>query len=208
MPPSTTRRRRAEHLGPERRRPQILDAALEIAVNEGISSVTIASVAEKLDVTRPVIYTCFANRVDLIAELVRREEERLNQTVGAVLRRRAVNADAEVFVEGFRALLSTVVDHPNTWRLVYGAPDSAVAEYFGRGRAASVKRCTELLRPTLLKWGMPADEVAHKLGALVELWVSSSEGMVRTYLADSSWDPDELAEFMGTSVYRALRTTV
>ena len=182
--------------------------ALDIAVTEGISAVTVASVAERLDVTRPVIYTCFANRVELIDELVRREEDRLRQSVGAVLRRREVDADADVFVEGFRALLGTVVDHPNTWRLVYASPDAEVADYFGRGRADAVTRCTTLLRPTLLQWGMPEAQVEKKLGALVELWVSTSEGMVRTFLADDGWDPDELAEFMGNSVYRALRTTV
>lgn len=208
MPPSKTRRRRAEHLGPERRRPQILDAALEIAVTEGISSVTIASVADRLDVTRPVIYTCFANRVDLIAELVQREEDRLRTSLTAVLRRRTVDADASVFVEGFRALLRTVADEPNTWRLVYGSPDSEVAEFFGRGRAASVQRSSELLKPTLLAWGMPVAEVDKKLGAMVELWVSTSEGAVRTLLSDDSWSPDDLAEFMGNSVYRALRTSV
>lgn len=208
MPPSKTRRRRAEHLGPERRRPQILDAALEIAVTEGISSVTITSVADRLDVTRPVIYTCFANRVDLIAELVQREEDRLRTSLTAVLRRRTVDADASVFVEGFRALLRTVADEPNTWRLVYGSPDSEVAEFFGRGRAASVQRSSDLLKPTLLAWGMPKAEVDKKLGALVELWVSTSEGAVRTLLADDTWSPDDLAEFMGNSVYRALRTSV
>lgn len=177
-------------------------------MTEGISSVTIASVADRLDVTRPVIYTCFANRVDLIAELVQREEDRLRTSLTAVLRRRTVDADASVFVEGFRALLRTVADEPNTWRLVYGSPDSEVAEFFGRGRAASVQRSSDLLKPTLLAWGMPKAEVDKKLGALVELWVSTSEGAVRTLLADDTWSPDDLAEFMGNSVYCALRTSV
>lgn len=177
-------------------------------MTEGISSVTITSVADRLDVTRPVIYTCFANRVDLIAELVQREEDRLRTSLTAVLRRRTVDADASVFVEGFRALLRTVADEPNTWRLVYGSPDSEVAEFFGRGRAASVQRSSDLLKPTLLAWGMPKAEVDKKLGALVELWVSTSEGAVRTLLADDTWSPDDLAEFMGNSVYRALRTSV
>lgn len=125
-----------------------------------------------------------------------------------MLRRRTVDADASVFVEGFRALLRTVADHPNTWRLVYGSPDSEVAEFFGRGRAASVERTAELLEPTLLAWGMPTVEVDKKLSALVELWVSTSEGAVRTLLSDDRWSPDDLAEFMGNRVYRALRTVV
>ncbi|GAA2382545.1 TetR/AcrR family transcriptional regulator [Gordonia cholesterolivorans] len=205
---ANSHRPRAEHLGPERRRPQILDAALDIAVSEGVSAVTVASVAERLRVTRPVIYACFANRVDMIAELVQREEGRLRESMTTVLRRRAVDADATVFIDGFRALLNTVAEQPKTWRLVYGSPDSEVAEFFGRGRADAVARCTDLLRPTLAAWGMPEADIDKKLYPLVELWVSASEGAVRSLLADSRWAPDELAEFLGESVYHALRTAV
>ncbi|EGD53641.1 TetR/AcrR family transcriptional regulator [Gordonia neofelifaecis] len=208
MPPHNSHRRRAEHLGPERRRPQILDAALDIAATEGVSAVTIASVADRLDVTRPVVYACFANRVDLLAELVQREEGRLRESMTTVLRRRAVDADASVFIDGYRALLQTVAEQPKTWGLVYGSPDAEVAELFGRGRADAVQRCTELLRPTLTAWGMPDAEVEKKLYPLVELWVSTSEGAVRTLLANPEWTPEELAEFLGTSVYHALRTAV
>lgn len=208
MPPRKAPRRRAEHLGPERRRPQILDAALAIAVTDGISAVTIASVAERLDVTRPVIYTCFENRVDMIAELVQREEIRLRTSLDTVLRKRNVNADVDVFVDGFRALLQTVDEQPDTWRLVYASPDSDVASFFGQGRARTVARCTEMLRPTLLAWGMPADEVGKKLPAMVELWVSAGEGAVRTLLSAEDWEPDELAEFLGKSLFNALRSVV
>lgn len=202
MPPQKSRRQRAEHLGPERRRPQILDAALDIAADDGVSAVTVASVAERLDVTRPVVYACFANRVDLIAELVEREEGRLRGAVTTILRRRAVDADEAVFVDVLRALLRTVGEQPKTWRLVYGSPDSQVAEFFGRGRADAIARCADLLRPTLVAWGMPEPDVEKKLLPLVELWVSAGEAAVRTLLADDAWTPDELAEFLGQSVDR------
>ena len=64
MPPKTapTTRARAEHLGPERRRPQVLDTALEIAAEHGVANVTMALVAERMEVTRPVVYACYSGR--------------------------------------------------------------------------------------------------------------------------------------------------
>ncbi len=40
-------------MGPERRRPQILDAALQIAAESGTAAVTIGAVAKHLGVTGP-----------------------------------------------------------------------------------------------------------------------------------------------------------
>ncbi|MCX4098977.1 TetR/AcrR family transcriptional regulator [Nocardia sp. alder85J] len=197
-------RARAQHLGPERRRPHVLDTALQIAVSEGIAAVTIAAVAERMQVTRPVVYACFADRVELIDALIRREEQYLVRGITGALPRRRVEADETVFVEGFRALLDTVSARPDTWKLLYGNPDPAVAGSFGRGRRLAVERCTRRLRPTLRAWGTVDAE--RKLPALVELWVSAGESAVRTLLAgDTDWDTAELGTLVGTAVYRALR---
>ncbi|MEU3010591.1 TetR/AcrR family transcriptional regulator [Nocardia asteroides] len=198
------RRARAAHLGPERRRPQVLDAALSIAAEEGIAAVTMGAVADHMAVTRPVVYACFPDRVQLIDALIEREEAFLISGVLDVLPPRTTDADETVFVEGFRALLHKVAGRPSAWRLLYGNPDPAVAGSFGRGRSLAVARCTELLRPTLHAWGVTDAE--RKLPALVELWVSAGEGAVRTLFADgSAWDPDDLGEFVGAAVYRAMR---
>ncbi len=198
-------RPRAQHLGPERRRPHVLDTALRIAVEHGIAAVTIAAVAEGMNVTRPVIYACYADRVELIDALIRREEGYLLEGILGVLPRRRVEADEEVFVEGFRALLETVAARPDTWKLLYGNPDPAVAGSFGRGRRVAVERCTRRLRPTLQAWGtVDAD---RKLPVLVELWVSTGEGAVRTLLSgNGEWTPQDLGAFTGAAVYRALRS--
>ncbi|MEV6770482.1 TetR/AcrR family transcriptional regulator [Nocardia sp. NPDC051030] len=197
-------RQRARHLGPERRRPQVLDTALEIAVEHGIAAITIAAVADRMKVTRPVVYACFADRVELIEALMRREEDYLLNGILETLPRRRVEADEAVFVEGFRALLHAVAIRPDTWRLLYGNPDPAVADSFGRGRDLAVERCTRRLRPTLRAWG--TEDAERKLPALVELWVSAGEGAVRTLLTGSpDWNPDTLGEFVGAAVYRALR---
>ena len=53
---SVRERVRAAHLGPERRRPQVLDAALKIAVERGSHAVSMEAVAQSMGVTKPVVY--------------------------------------------------------------------------------------------------------------------------------------------------------
>jgi AcrR family transcriptional regulator len=197
-------RRRAQHLGPERRRPQVLDTALQIAVGEGVAAVTIAAVAERMHVTRPVVYACFADRVELIEALIRREEEYLLRGIAGALPHRRVEADEQVVIDGFRALLDTVSARPDTWKLLYGNPDPAVAGSFGHGRRLAVDRCLRRLRPTLRAWG--TEDAERKLPALVELWVSAGEGAVRTLLSgENDWTSEELGTLVGKAVFRALR---
>ncbi|WP_147138260.1 MULTISPECIES: TetR/AcrR family transcriptional regulator [Nocardia] len=197
-------RQRAPHLGPERRRPQVLDTALAIAVEHGIAAITMAAIAERMNVTRPVVYACFADRVELIEALIQREESYLVDDLLGVMRRRDVDAGETVFIEGFRALLEKAAARPDAWRLLYGNPDPAVADSFGRGRALAIERCSTLLRPTLRAWG--TEDAERKLPVLVELWVSAGEGAVRTLLAgEGGWTAQDLGAFVGAAVYRALR---
>ncbi|MFB7874774.1 TetR/AcrR family transcriptional regulator [Nocardia sp. NPDC056064] len=202
--PTVQPRRRAAHLGPERRRPQVLDAALAIAVEQGIGAVTMAAVADRMKVTRPVVYSCFADRVELLHELIAREERRIIDGVLEATPRRAVDAGEAVFVDGFQALLRVVAANPDSWRLAYGNPDPDVATSFGHGRDLVLSRCTALLRPTLRAWGTA--EADTKLPVLVELWISAGESAVRSLLADEdTWTPETLGAFVGAAVYRALR---
>lgn len=201
-------RRRAAHLGPDRRRPQVLDAALDIASHEGVSAVTIAAIASALDVTRPVVYSAFPSRSAILSALIVREEHYLGQALSTILRDRRVDATEAVFVDGFRALLEAVDARPQSWMLLYGNPDTEVSDLFGRGRAFVLARCSELLRPTLDAWG--TDDADLKLPALVEFWVSSGEGAVRTLLSEDldagpRWAPRDLGSFVGSAVYRGLR---
>lgn len=47
----------------------MLDTALDIAINEGSTAVTMAAVVERMRVTRPVVYSCFADRAELVHAL-------------------------------------------------------------------------------------------------------------------------------------------
>lgn len=198
-------RERAAHLGPERRRPLVLDAALAIAAEHGVAAVTIGSVAEQMGVTRPVVYACYPSRVELIGALVEREESLLLQGTLDALAPRVQDASEEVFVAGFQALLATVATRSRSWRLVFdGAPDPAVAELFGRGRALVAAEFESLLTPALTMW--KTADAARKVPVLVEFFMSSGEGAVRSLLdGRTDWSPHDLGEFVGKAVYRAMR---
>src|SRR5438128_7131431 len=82
-----TPRRRAAHLGPERRRPLVLDAALPLFVEHGYPATSMDMIAEAAGVTRPVIYDCFANKEELFTALLERESGRLLENALASLPR-------------------------------------------------------------------------------------------------------------------------
>lgn len=202
---TTTTHARAAHLGPERRRPQVLDAALDIAAEEGVGAISVAAVAQRLGVTRPVVYACYPDRVAMIRALVDREQDRMLTGTLAALPPRDVTAPEEVFVAGFQALLTTVAAHPTSWRVVFdSAPDAAVAAYFGQARRLVAAQFERLIVPTLRAWG--TTDVEAKLPVLVELFMSSGEAAVRSLLAGgSTWTPETLGEFVGKAVHRAMR---
>ncbi|CAM3705770.1 TetR/AcrR family transcriptional regulator [Smaragdicoccus niigatensis] len=199
-------RARAAHLGPERRRPAVLDAALEIAVEQGVAAVTMGAIADRLQVARTVVYACFPDRVTLLTALIEREEEALILGALGALPRGRAKADEAVFIEGFQALLTVISERPNTWRILMDAtPDQAVADRFKWGRAAIGTHFARLLRPTLAYWGTVDPEL--KLPILVEQFMSICEGAVRSMLNDSKheWTPMTLGAFVGASTYRAFR---
>ena len=199
-------RSRAAHLGPERRRPLVLDAALAIAIERGVREVTIGAVAERLNVTRPVVYSCFNDRVELLHALLDRESATLLADATEALRQGHPEGDEAVFVAGFQALLAAVDRRPDPWRLMMSTdPDPAVAEHFQRNRTAIADQFAKLLRPALKHWRTTNPE--RKLPVLVEQFMSACEGAVRTLLRDGGhdWSPGTLGEFIGSAVYRAFR---
>ncbi|MBN9620619.1 MAG: TetR/AcrR family transcriptional regulator [Actinobacteria bacterium] len=200
-------RPRAAHLGPDRRRPAVLDAALAIATEDGARGVSMGAVAQRIGVTRPVVYACYTNRAELMTALLEREEQYLLAGVLAALPSGAPRngGTQAVFVRGFQALLAVVAERPESWRFVFDpAPGADVAERFARSRAVVAEQFARLIRPSLEHWG--TTDVERKLPVLVELFMSSGEGAVRALLHEgSSWTTEELGGFVGQAVYRAVR---
>jgi AcrR family transcriptional regulator len=207
MPAQTVKRERAEHLSRERRRAQLLDAALAIAIEHGIAAVTISGVAEHVGVARPSAYASFADRAELIDSLLRREEQQVTSLSIKALAGKHVQATATDFISGFQTVLSAVADSPDSWRLILDSrtdQDREVAAMLRRTRSAVASHFSRLLRPTLLAWG--TEDLDHKLPVLAEHFVSASEGAIRIMLRpENTWTPADLADLIGNAVYRAFR---
>ena len=203
---NTTERLRAPHLGPERRRPQVLDAALQLATGRGVRGVSMEAVAQQLGVTKPVVYACYASREELLTALLAREEQKLFDGVMAALPQRLDHTNPQAMViHGFQALLKAVERHADSWQLVFAAdPDPAVADRYGQARQRVAQRVSLLMGLALQAQGVK--DVARKLPVLVELFMSMGDGAVRALLqGKSQWSTDELGAYVGGMVFSALQ---
>lgn len=68
-------------LAPDVRRAQLLNCAKVIIEQEGLTSLTMELVAEKAEVSNPLIYKYFGSRLALLQELYRRELQRYHREV-------------------------------------------------------------------------------------------------------------------------------
>jgi len=71
---SSGRRRYAPRMPPAQRREQLIDAALQVILEQGYGGVSIEAIARAAGVTRPVVYDHFANLGRLLYALIEREE--------------------------------------------------------------------------------------------------------------------------------------
>ncbi len=203
----TSTRSRAPHLGPERRRPQVLDEALAIAVDVGLGAVTIGAVAQRMGVTRPVVYSCFADRVELVDALLAREVASLVASVLDALHSSAgIDDPEEAFARGFQALLVAAAEQPDTWRLILlGEPDLANSARFGEARALVKEKTTAWIAPAMRRWWQTED-LDRKLPVLIELFMATCESAIRSLVVvGSEWQPTDLGDFVGRAVFRAFR---
>ncbi|HEY3558705.1 MAG TPA: TetR/AcrR family transcriptional regulator [Kribbella sp.] len=188
------KRRRAQHLGPERRRPLILDAALEVFAAKGYAGTTMQSVADAAGVTKPVVYDCFANRDDLLLALLAREEQHLVISIVAALPADpTVGTPAEHVLDGVTGFLTAVQKNPQSWRIVFGAQYGAAPVVSERVRAARAF-LVESLRLTMTKSLPGVTDPDANLPVLAELLASMIEACARM-LANDATDrtPAELA---------------
>ncbi|MCE5289566.1 MAG: TetR/AcrR family transcriptional regulator [Nocardiaceae bacterium] len=196
---------RAVHLGPERRRPLVLDTALEIASTEGIAKVTMGAIAERMGVTRPVVYDCFASRGEVLEALLARERGELLANVFGMLPPPKSGSVEQLFTDGFRALLTVVEARPASWRIIFGLDsDAALAEAISRGRQQISAQVGAVMMPLFKRWQVSNPEETGPV--LVEVFLGICETAIRMFLAEGSeWTPEALAEVVGPASYRALR---
>jgi AcrR family transcriptional regulator len=200
-PGEAPRRARAAHLGPERRRPLVLDAAFELLLERGYEGTSMDAIAAAAGVTKPVVYACFPSKEELFKALMQREEARVLTEVQEALPAASDLDDVErTLIDGLTAFLRAVAASPRAYRVVFlgeGGANAAVARRIRRGREIQVEAVADLARRWLegRKQGAELEATARLLGEAV---VSLAEAGARTLLSDPErWSPEELGRMLG-----------
>ncbi|MFN2612218.1 MAG: TetR/AcrR family transcriptional regulator [Solirubrobacterales bacterium] len=203
-------RKRAEHLGPARRRPEILDGALQLFLEHGYEGTSMQAVANRSGVTKPVIYAAFESKDTLFRALLEREEQRIMSDIGAGFENVDLNDPEKTLIEGYTAFLRAVTASPEVYRLIFfqeGGGNAAVGRRIQAGREAQVRALAALSRNWLShndsasQSDADLDRLAEFLGqALVGL----AEAGARSVLAESHpWDPEEAGSMLGRLAARS-----
>ncbi|MGH3903568.1 MAG: TetR/AcrR family transcriptional regulator [Pseudonocardiaceae bacterium] len=211
--PRRSGRARAAHLGPDRRRPLILDVALEIFVERGYRDTSMQAIAEAAGVTKPVVYECYPNKDELLLALLDREERRLLEAITSALpttaavRNPATFDNLEVvFATGLTAFLVGARQATNSWRVVFDSrrgSDSVVAVRVRRAREMLLDQLRELVRSYLES--VRSDDIDRKVPVIAELLATVAESCARMLvLEDYPWTAPELAGYVSRLVARGV----
>ena len=186
-------------MAPEKRREQLIDAALSIIVEHGYEGVSIESIARTAGVTRPVIYDHFPNLGRLLEAVIEREErvalEELERVVPSTPR--PDGDPAELFAAGVRTFLDVVASRPATWRIILLPPEGTpaiVRDHVERNRALTQQRIEALVRWAIDRSGIPHD-LDVELGARAIRSLSEEAG--RMVLTDQeTYSPARYERFV------------
>ena len=205
--PGRGRRIRAAHLGPERRRPLILDAALEVYVERGYKGTSMQAVADAAGVTKPVVYECFPNKDELLLALLDREERRLLGAITESLPSNLVSDNVEaVLAAGLTAFLTGALQAPNSWRVVFDSgwgSGSVVAERVRRVREMVVGQLRELVRQYMVAGDV--DDIDRRAPVVAELIAAVSESCARLLVVERyPWTAAELGTYVARLLARGL----
>lgn len=201
----TRRKPYAARVPPEQRREEVLDAALALVNEGGVGAVNMEALARAAGVTKPVVYSAFANTDAVLEALIEREQGRIFTQVTALLPEDADLTDPiSVTTAGMVGFLEAARVHPATWRLLLtrdGLPDSA-AETYARGRAYFVGQLAGLAEWALAdRPGGPLDPVLT-----AELIATALECGARLVLDDpESFTEERMVTFVSEIVRSILR---
>ena len=204
-----TPRKRAAHLGPERRRPLILDTAYRLFLDHGFEGTSMDAIADAAGVSKPVVYDCFVSKDELFNAMLDREEERiLGETERALLTGGGVADPEGTLIRGYAAFLEGVTDSPETYRMIFlgeGGANEAVAARVSRGLERQAQAAAAIARTWVARFSeLEGDEAERAATLLGQMVVGLAQAGARTLLQDpESWTPESLAEKLGRMAWAA-----
>jgi AcrR family transcriptional regulator len=193
-------RRYAPRMPPDQRREQLVDAALQVIIEQGYGGVSIEAIARTAGVTRPVIYDHFPNLGRLLHALVEREERYSAEQLSRVVPDDPGDRDpVEVLAGSVRRFLDAVTARPETWRIILlpldGTP-ALVRQHVETHRAQILERIERLVRWAVSRRELPEDlDVELAARAIRDL----GEEAGRMVLTDPDrYSPDRYERFVQT----------
>jgi AcrR family transcriptional regulator len=124
------RRKYAPRLPREQRREQLLDAALDVLGECQLQELSMEAVAARAGIGKPVLYTAFRTRSELVTALLEREHERgLAQVRAAMPDDVTTLGPTGAYAATIAAFLRAVLENPTRWRLILTVPDTAPRDY-------------------------------------------------------------------------------
>ena len=115
---STGKRQYAPRMAPEERRDQILDAALDVIAEHGVGAVSVDGIAKAIGVTRPVVYSQFADTDDILRASLKREEARALAQLEDVFAAAGQLSTPDSPADLVQAYLDAVLAEPKRWRAI------------------------------------------------------------------------------------------
>jgi AcrR family transcriptional regulator len=144
------RRKYAPRLPREQRRAQLLDAALDVLSGCELHELSMEAVAKAAGIGKPVLYTAFRTRTEMVAALLQREHKRgIAQVRAAMPTDLSVLGPPAAYAATVSAFLRAALENPTRWRLILTVPDSAPREYrdsLRRARSSMLAQAEDLAR--------------------------------------------------------------
>jgi AcrR family transcriptional regulator len=185
-------------MAPEKRREQLIDAALRVIIQQGYEGVSIEAVARSAGVTRPVIYDHFPNLGSLLRALIAREETYALSQLAEVVPAVPNEGDpADLFSGSVRRFLDAVASRPDTWRIILLPPEGTpaiVRDQVEQNRARLLLQLEDLVKWAIERTQIPA-ELDVEISARAILRLSEEAG--RMVLTDGKrFSPERYERFV------------
>src|SRR6266540_3018802 len=188
--------KRAEYLGPERRRPLVLDAALEIFAEGGFADASMQAIADRAGVSKAVLYDCFpGGKQEIYYALLERSEHTFMEHMIGVLERTERLSTEEGLRQGLRAFLDYAEIHPQSFRVIFGEAgtrDPEVARRSERAREQIValmrQRTHEVMRAAGIEPSATSDVYPRAIVAIGEdlaRWILREPGLARDEVVEA-----------------------
>lgn len=151
--------RRAEYLGPEKRRPMVLDAAQAIFAEGGFADASMNAIADRAGVSKAVLYDCYpGGKQEIYFAMLDRGEQIFMEHMMEVLDHTNRLPLEDALREGLSAFLNYAAVNPLGFRIAFGQPgtsDPEIALRAARIRDFMVAKMGERTRQIMSESGLP-----------------------------------------------------